>query len=198
MDSAVNTVRVRCTEFESDNIGEHFTVIDHYRLREIRATDAAALCVFYNKALGAGSKAHFHPLGQQTDDTTCMHVASGSAGKSYSHRMDLVIMYITSASSTNSDGRIVGWAFWSMTDRGTSIGIAVADEQQGRGLGKKLMQALIQKAEEKQLSELILRIYSDNDHAIAMYHNFGFKIESTLKGSTGKQEHIMRLILPQR
>ncbi len=94
MDSAVNTVRVRCTEFESENIGEHFTVIDHYRLREIRATDAAALCVFYNKDLGAGSKAHFHPLGQQTDDTTCMHVASGSAAQSYSHRMDLVIMYM--------------------------------------------------------------------------------------------------------
>jgi hypothetical protein len=32
----------------------------------------------------------------------------------------------------------------------------------------------------------------------SMYHNFGFKIESTLKGSTGKQEHIMRLILPQK
>ena len=75
---------------------KYFTVIDHYRLREIRATDAAAFCVFYNKALGAESKAHFQPLGQQTDDTTCMRIASGSAGQSYSHRMDLVI---TSASS---------------------------------------------------------------------------------------------------
>jgi ribosomal protein S18 acetylase RimI-like enzyme len=174
---------------------EHFTVIDHYRLREIRATDAAALCVFYNKALGAGSKAHFHPLGQQTDDTTCMHIASGSAGQSYSHRMDLVI---TSASSTNSEGRIVGWAFWIMTDRGAEIGIALADAQQGRGLGKKLMHALIHKAEEKQLAELILNVYLDNDRAITMYHNFGFKIESTLNGSTGQQEHMMRLILPQK
>ena len=56
---------------------KYFTVIDHYKLREIRATDAAALCVFYNKALGAESKAHFQPLGQQTDDTTCMRIASG-------------------------------------------------------------------------------------------------------------------------
>jgi putative acetyltransferase len=85
-----------------------------------------------------------------------------------------------------------------MTERGAEIGIALTDSQQGRGLGKKLMQELIHKAEEKQLTELMLNVYVDNDRAIAMYHNFGFKIESTLKGSTGKQEHIMRLILPQK
>jgi ribosomal protein S18 acetylase RimI-like enzyme len=177
------------------DVDEHFTVIDHYRLREIRATDAAALCLFYNKALGAGSKAHFQPLGQQTDDTTCMHIASGSAEQSYSHRMDLVI---TSASSTSREGRIVGWAFWIITGRGAEIGIALADAQQGRGLGKKLMQALIDKAKKKQLSELMLNVYLDNYRALDMYHNFGFKIESTFKGSTGKQEHIMRLILAQK
>ena len=178
-----------------DNMDEFFTVIDHYRLREIRATDAAALCVFYNKALGAESKTHFHPLGQQTDDTTCMHITSGSAGQSYSHRMDLIM---TSASSANSEGRIVGWAFWTMTDCGAEIGIALADAQQGRGLEKKLMQALIHKAEEKQLDEPILHVNWDNDRAIAMYHNFGLEFESTFKGSTGKQEHMMRLILPQK
>ena len=85
-----------------------------------------------------------------------------------------------------------------MTDCGAEIGIALADAQQGRGLEKKLMQALIHKAEEKQLAELMLNVYLDNDRAIAMYHKFGFKIESTFKGSTGKQEHMMRLILPQK
>ena len=180
------------------DVDEHFTVIDHYSLRKIRATDAAALCVFCNKALGAESKAHFYPLGQQTDDTTCIHIASGSAGQSYSHRMDLVI---TSASSTSREGRIMGWVFWIIqiiTGRWAEIGIALADAQQGRGLGKKLMQALIHKAEEKQIKELILHVNWDNDRAIAMYHNFGFEIESTFKGSTGKQEHIMSLILPQK
>ena len=43
-----------------------------------------------------------------------------------------------------------------MTDCGAEIGIALADAQQGRGLEKKLMQALIHKAEEKQLAELML------------------------------------------
>jgi ribosomal protein S18 acetylase RimI-like enzyme len=51
---------------------------------------------------------------------------------------------------------------------------------EGRGLGTKLMTAL------------------DNTRAIDMYHNFGFEIESTVKGSTGKQEHIMNLILIQK
>ena len=45
------------------DVDEHFTVIVRYRLREICATDAAALYVFYNEALGAGSKAFFQPLG---------------------------------------------------------------------------------------------------------------------------------------
>ena len=134
------------------DVDEHFTVIDHYSLRKIRATDAAALCLFCNKALGAESKAHFYPLGQQTDDTTCMRIASG---QSDSNRMDLVT---TSASSAYSEGRILGWAFWIMTDRGAEIGIALADAQQGRGLGKKLMQARIHKAEGKQLAELMLNV----------------------------------------
>ena len=47
----------------------------------------------------------------------------------------------------------------SMTDWGAEIGIALADARQGRGLGKELMQALIHKAEEKQLEELMLNVY---------------------------------------
>ena len=46
-----------------------------------------------------------------------------------------------------------------MTDCGAEIGIALADARQGRGLGKELMQALIHKAEEKQLEELMLNVY---------------------------------------
>lgn len=94
-----------------------------------------------------------------------MHIASGSAGQFYSHRMDLVI---ASASSANSEGSIVGWAFCIMTERGEEIGITLADAHQGHGLGKKLMQEVIHKAEEKQLVELMLNVYVDNDHTIAM------------------------------
>jgi hypothetical protein len=116
-------------------------------------------------------------------------------GKFNSSRMDLVT---TSASSAYSERRIMGWAFWIMTDRGAEIGIALADAQKGRCLGKKLMQALIHKAEKKQLEELILHLNWDYDRPIAIYHDFGFEMESTFKGSTWKQEHIMSLILPQK
>jgi hypothetical protein len=44
---------------------------------------------------------------------------------------------------TYTEGRIVDWVYWIMTDRGAEIGIALADAQQGLGLGKKLMQVLI-------------------------------------------------------
>ena len=52
----------------------------------------------------------------------------------------------------------MGWVFWIMTDWEAEIGIALADAQQGRGLGKKLMQAHSHKAEEKQLAELMLNV----------------------------------------
>lgn len=55
-----------------------------------------------------------------------------------------------------------------MTERGEEIGITLADAHQGHGLGKKLMQEVIHKAEEKQLVELMLNVYVDNDHTIAM------------------------------
>lgn len=64
-----------------------------------------------------------------------------------------------------------------------SIGIAVASEAQGQGVGTALMQAICDYADRwLGLLRLELTVYVDNLRAIALYERFGFEIEGRLRG----------------
>ena len=171
------------------------TVIMKYSIREIRSTDAVAFCFFYNTALGAQSKEMFHPLGEHVDDDHCRHIASAGFD-----RMDLVVTWSTQREEQSGIGvkkpeAIVGWAFWTESlERKPSIGIALADAHQGRGLGKDLLKALIRMAEKAQLEELRLNVFVENERAINLYHSLGFEIMDTLIFDQ-RLEHVMRLVL---
>ena len=61
-----------------------------------------------------------------------------------------------------------------------TLGIAVAREAQGQGVGGALMQALVDYADRwAQVLRLELTVYTDNVPAIALYRKFGFEIEGT-------------------
>jgi putative acetyltransferase len=61
-----------------------------------------------------------------------------------------------------------------------SIGMAVRDDWQGRGIGSALMQAAVEMADRwLNLTRLELEVYTDNEPAIALYKRFGFVIEGT-------------------
>jgi putative acetyltransferase len=61
-----------------------------------------------------------------------------------------------------------------------SIGMAVRDDWQGKGVGTALMQAVLDLADNwLNLSRIELRVYTDNTPAIALYEKFGFEIEGT-------------------
>lgn len=61
-----------------------------------------------------------------------------------------------------------------------SIGMAVDESFQGRGVGTALMAALMDLADNwYNLRRVELTVYSDNAHAIYLYHKFGFTIEGT-------------------
>ncbi len=61
-----------------------------------------------------------------------------------------------------------------------SIGMAVRDDWQGRGMGTALMEAALDLADNwLNLSRLELRVYVDNPAAVALYKKFGFEIEGT-------------------
>lgn len=63
-----------------------------------------------------------------------------------------------------------------------SLGMAVRDDWQGKGVGSALMQAAVDVADRwLNLTRLELEVFTDNELAIRLYKKFGFEIEGTLK-----------------
>ncbi len=61
-----------------------------------------------------------------------------------------------------------------------SIGMAVRDDWQGKGVGTALMEAALDLADNwLNLMRIELRVYVDNSSAVALYEKFGFEIEGT-------------------
>jgi putative acetyltransferase len=61
-----------------------------------------------------------------------------------------------------------------------AIGMSVAEEFQGRGVGTALMTAIIDLADNwYNLRRLELEVYTDNEPGIRLYKRFGFVIEGT-------------------
>lgn len=63
------------------------------------------------------------------------------------------------------------------------LGITIAASAQGQGVGKRLMAALVDLADNwLGVLRLELTVYSDNSRAIALYERFGFEREGLLRG----------------
>jgi putative acetyltransferase len=61
-----------------------------------------------------------------------------------------------------------------------SIGMAVRDDWQGKGVGTQLMKAAIDMADRwLNILRLELEVYTDNEAAIKLYKKFGFVVEGT-------------------
>ena len=62
------------------------------------------------------------------------------------------------------------------------LGISVAREAQGQGVGKALMQAMCDYADRwAQVLRIELTVFTDNARAISLYTRFGFEREGTLR-----------------
>lgn len=62
------------------------------------------------------------------------------------------------------------------------IGMMVRDDWQGKGVGTSMMRAIIDLADRwLNLGRIELKVYTDNEPAIALYRKFGFEIEGTLR-----------------
>ncbi len=62
------------------------------------------------------------------------------------------------------------------------LGISVHEEWQGKGVGKELMRAIIDFADNwLNLTRLELEVYADNEAAIHLYERFGFEHEGTMR-----------------
>ena len=61
-----------------------------------------------------------------------------------------------------------------------SIGMAVRDDWQNKGIGTALMEAALDLADNwLNLTRLELEVYTDNAPAVALYEKFGFELEGT-------------------
>jgi putative acetyltransferase len=70
------------------------------------------------------------------------------------------------------------------------IGISVHDEWQGKGIGKALMRAGLELADNwLNLTRLELEVYTDNESAIRLYERFGFEREGTLRQHAFRDGH---------
>jgi RimJ/RimL family protein N-acetyltransferase len=68
-----------------------------------------------------------------------------------------------------------------------SIGMMVAPEWRGRGVGTALMTEALRWAREAKVEKLALSVYPDNAAALALYRRFGFEAEGRLSGHSKKR-----------
>lgn len=75
-----------------------------------------------------------------------------------------------------TDEKIIGYAgFWQVVDEGQITNIAVLEEYRRQKIAQQMLERLIQKAKEKQISVLSLEVRESNLPAINLYEKFDFK-----------------------
>jgi diaminopimelate decarboxylase len=98
------------------------------------------------------------------------------------------------------DGRVVGHLFIQrethpVTEHVASIGIAVAHDRRGGGVGSALMSHAIRWARSVGVEKIVLAVYPHNTAAIALYRKFGFVDEGRLarhsRTSSGDDDEIL-------
>ena len=134
-------------------------------LRPLSHGDDVALLAFYND-LSQTTIHTFHPLGLQTSLEVCKEIVTENSTCPAS-RFDLVAC----------DGNdIIGWAFIAgLNTSHPDLGIAVADDWQGQGIGTALISRVIMNAKVRGLSTIYLMVVQDNHRAIKFYKRYGFR-----------------------
>ncbi len=73
-----------------------------------------------------------------------------------------------------------------VTQHVATIGLAVAQDQRGRGIGAALMTEAFAWSRSVGVEKIVLSVYPHNDAAIALYRAFGFVEEGRLVGHSKK------------
>ncbi len=74
------------------------------------------------------------------------------------------------------EGSIVGYCGAVMViNEGDITNVAVSPNRQGRGIGRQLVQAMIQRTQDKGVTQLHLEVRASNQRAISLYQSLGFE-----------------------
>ena len=79
-----------------------------------------------------------------------------------------------------------------------TLGMAVAADRRGRGVGTRLLSEAIRWARSAGVLKLLLSVYPDNERAIALYRRFGFAEEGRLARQSRKSHGFEDEILMAR
>lgn len=79
------------------------------------------------------------------------------------------------------------------------LAIAIHPEAQGQGVGRRLMQVILQQADNwLNLMRIELDVHSDNTAAISLYQKYGFDVEGEKRFATFKDGQYHNLLLMAR
>ena len=151
-----------------------------FLFRRLTVGDVERLCCFYN-GLSTRSKRLFAPLGATTTEEQCRPIAEANL-PDRDTRHDIVILH---------EGGLVGWAFLAHNKdkpREAGFGIGIGDDYQGRGLGSRLMAAVMRQAKQRGLERISLCVVCDNQLALRLYRKHGFVHTGEL---VGKQDGLL-------
>lgn len=75
----------------------------------------------------------------------------------------------------DSRGDLAGYAvFWAVLDQGELGNVAVHENYRGKGIGRQLVQAVIDRAGDRGVREIFLEVRQSNTQAQELYKTFGF------------------------
>jgi len=134
-------------------------------IRKLNKTDTEKFYEFFT-ALSERTKYFFHPhpFDRETAEKLC------------NERDKNIVRFVVII-----DEKIVGYGFlWDLDKDFPSLGICIRDGFQGKGIGKGLMEYLINFAKKKDKKGLVLTVYEDNEHALCLYKKYGFEIERVI------------------
>ena len=148
-----------------------------YPVRPLVAADRAALQRF-NRELSDESRRLFLPHAYD-DGTVDKALARGEAGE------DLVL-------GVFSGDRLVGYFFlWYFTRPVPLLGIGLADDFQGHGLGRRMMEILLDAARRSGRDGVELTTCLDNERAFALYRKVGFEYYADVQNMQGQGKWVV-------
>jgi len=76
------------------------------------------------------------------------------------------------------EGKLIGYGgFWKILDEGHVTNIAIQEAYRGRGLGKRLIKAMMTTAKDMNIQRVTLEVRESNEIALKVYTTLGFYIE---------------------
>ena len=146
---------------------------------ELQPSDAEKLYEFYSSLPVAVTRV-FRPFGRPTLEVMRKHLDEAKAG------CHISIGLVTSS-------RIMGHGFVMHIEKKHPVfGLGLVESLHGQGLGRLLMNRVIEKAKERNVTYMTLTVVKRNEKALKLSRSFGFEIATDHPFETESDSYIMR------